>query len=459
MSADTTQKTTSGTTFVERLTQWRAKHFRDIVFAYILAIVIGICAGFCAFLLKWMIGKVTGWLTGGTDTASDRWIYFVIPVAGIVLTGIFVRYVVRMDITHGVSKLIVNLKRQIYKIKARILVSPMLASTLTLGFGGSAGSEGPIAYTGAAIGSNLARIFGLSPQLMMIMIGCGAGAGIAGIFKSPVGGFLFTLEVLRIELSTVSVIAVLVSSIAGAMTAYVLSGCTPDVVFAGIHPFDSDLILLFIALGIFCGIYSLYYSAVMKRMQKAYLAIKNPWIRNISGGMVLGAAILLFPSLYGEGYDVIAKMLATDYAAVASGSLWERFVDHPWSIIFMCAGIIMIKCFAASASNSSGGVAGDFAPTLFAGCFAGLFFALIINHLYPEAQLPAEEFAFVGMGGVMAGAIRAPLMALFLTVEMTGCYSLFLPVLIVCGISSVIVWLFSRRDFYARSLNIFEKFH
>lgn len=129
MSADTTQKTSSGTTIVERLTQWRAKHFRDIVFAYILAITIGICAGFCAFLLKWMIGKVTGWLTHGTDTASDRWIYFVIPVAGIVLTGIFVRYVVKTDITHGVSKLIVNLKRQIYKIKTRILVSPMLAST------------------------------------------------------------------------------------------------------------------------------------------------------------------------------------------------------------------------------------------------------------------------------------------------------------------------------------------
>lgn len=459
MPAEKSTSSTQGNAIVCRLSAWRARHFRDTVFGYFLASIIGICAGFFAFLLKWMIGKVTGWLTSGTGYADDNWVFLFIPVAGIVLTGIFVRNVVRVDITHGVSKLIASLKQQIYNIKARILVSPMIASTITLGFGGSAGAEGPIAYTGAAIGSNLARVFGLTPQLMMIMIGCGAGAGIAGIFKSPVGGFLFTLEVLRLELSTVSVIAVLVSSILGAMTSFVLSGCTPDVVFAGSHPFDSTLIPVFIALGIFCGFYSLYYSVVMKRMQKFYQRISNQWIRNIMGGIILAGAIILFPSLYGEGYDVIAKVLATDYSSMTNGSVWTRFGDTPVLLLLVSAGIIMVKCFAASASNSAGGVAGDFAPTLFAGCFAGLFFALFINHVYPEAQLPAEEFAFVGMGGVMAGAIRAPLMALFLTVEMTGCYSLFLPVLIVCGISSGIVWLFSRRDFYARSINIFEKFH
>lgn len=394
-----------------------------------------------------MIGGVTDCVQKWLHPGQVNWLYILIPVAGILLTGIFVRYVVRLDITHGINKVLAKLRQHIYNIKARVMLAPMIASTITLGLGGSAGSEGPIATTGAAIGSNFARIFGMSKRHMMIMIGCGAGAGIAGIFKSPLGGFLFTLEVMRLELTTVSVITLLASTITAAMTAYIFSGCTIDLLFAGEHPFDPALTPIYICLGIFCGIYSLYYSQIMKFMEGRYSKISNPWHRNITGGAVLGISLFLFPAMYGEGYGVMAKLLAGDYSTLTLSSPWHSFSPDALTIIAVCGGMLALKCFATSASNSAGGVAGDFAPTLFAGSIAGLFFALGVNHLFPGADLPVSDCVFVAMGGVMAGAIRAPLMAIFLTVEMTGCYTLFLPVLIVCLISFGVVRLVSHRNY------------
>ncbi len=433
---------------IASLTAWRKRCFSDSFFAPVLAVVIGLITGGCAFLLKKMIAAVSTLLQAGASATSVNWRYIILPIAGILLTGIFVRYVVKIDITHGIDKVLAKIRQKIYNIKSRVMVAPMLASTITLGFGGSAGSEGPIATTGAAIGSNFARWFGLPPKLMMIMIGCGAGAGIAGIFKSPLGGFLFTLEVLRLEMTTVSVITLLVSTITAATTAYILSGCTPDLLFLGEHTFDPATTPVYICLGIFCGVYSLYYSRVMKTMQRKYNSIANPWIKNLSGGTVLGVCLILFPSLYGEGYSVIAKLLADDYSAIVDNSPWYTANPTVLSLILISAGILLLKCFAASASNSAGGVAGDFAPTLFAGSIAGLLFALVANTFIPGVHIPASDCIFVAMGGVMAGAIRAPLMALFLTVEMTGCYTLFLPALIVCAISFGIVRLITHRNYF-----------
>ncbi|MDE6049744.1 MAG: chloride channel protein [Paramuribaculum sp.] len=435
--------------FIQILSNWREKHFNEAFFVPVLAVFVGIITGFFAFLLKKMIGGVSLWLHK-TFAGDIQWLMIFIPLVGILLTGIFVRYIVRLDITHGVSKLIAKLNNQIYKIKARVMAAPMLASSITLGFGGSAGSEGPIAYTGAAVGSNFAHWFGLSPQMMMVLVGCGAAAGIAGIYKSPIGGFLFALEVLRLELTTISVITVLLSAIVAVMTTYLCSGYSSDLPFDNDHIFSASMMPLFIVLGIFCGLYSFYYSTVMKSMDKRYDKVKNPWLKNLYGGLVLAASIYLFPSLYGEGYNIIGELFAGNLDSLSEGTLIGKFISGTPALLIICVGLLLLKCFAASASNGAGGVAGDFAPTLFAGSIAGLLFALITTSLMPQLELPFGDMVLLGMGGVMAGAIRAPMMALFLTIEMTGCYSLFFPDLIVCGVSFGVIRLLSNRDYFKR---------
>jgi len=434
-----------------RIAAWRRRYLRDSFFAPVLAVIIGLVTGFCAWVLKMMIKSITLFAQKGITAAGVHWQYIALPVAGIIITGIFVRYVVKLDITHGIDKILLKIKKHLYDIKSRVIIAPMIASSFTLGFGGSAGSEGPIATTGAAIGSNAARIFGLPQSMMLLMIGCGAGAGIAGIFKSPMGGFLFTLEVMRLELSTLSVITLLASTITAAMTAFVLSGCSIDLAFNGAHVFNPSSTPIYICLGLFCGLYSLYYSGIMKCMENVYGKIANPWLKNIAGGLVLGVSLFLFPSLYGEGYGIITELLAGNSAVLTAQSILCDAPVNGFTLIAACCGILILKSFAASASNSAGGVAGDFAPTLFAGSIAGLLFAASANYLFPGCKIPVEICVFSAMGGVMAGAIRAPFMALFLTVEMTGCYNLFLPVLIVCAVSFGVVRLASDRDYFART--------
>lgn len=412
---------------------------------FILAFITGLAAGTCASLLKMSIGWLTRCLTGSlTDSWPDRMLA-VLPVVGILLTGIFLRYILRCDITHGVSRIISRLKRHDYVMHPASVWSPMVASSITLGFGGSAGSEGPIAYVGAGIGSNLARRFGMSSREMKVLLGCGAAAGIAGIFKSPVGGFLFTIEVLRMELVTVSVVAVLTAAITAATVAYILSGFTPDLVYAAAPEFDPTMTGWLIALGIFIGLYAVYYSAMMSRMQKVYDSISSPWIRNIAGGSILAVALMLFPAMYGEGYGVIASILAGDPSPLVKGSVLES-AGTTEALILSSLLIILIKTFATSATNCSGGVAGDFAPTLFAGAVGGMLFATVAN-TYLGASLPMSQMAYAGMAGMMAGAVRAPLMALFLTIEMTGHYEFFLPLLIVSLISFGIVRLRNLHQF------------
>lgn len=412
---------------------------------FILAFITGLGSGACAYALKEMIRHASRWLTGGLHSEWPDWMLVALPVAGILLTGIFVRYILRHDITHGVSRIIGRLRDKNYTMRTSSIWSPMIASTITLSFGGSAGAEGPIAYVGAGIGSNLARWMHLTPAHMKILLGCGAAAGIAGIFKSPVGGFLFTLEVLRMELATISVMGVLTATVTAATTAYVLSGFTPDIAYAPASSFDPAMTGWFLALGVFIGLYALYYSSMMTVMQRVYNSIANPWLRNLSGGLILAVALMMFPALYGEGYPVITSLLAGDAAPLLKGSVLQS-AGAPAALTAAAALIVAIKTFATSASNSAGGVAGDFAPTLFAGAVGGLLFANIVR-IATGVELPAEQMVYAGMAGMMAGAVRAPLMALFLTVEMTGRYDFFFPLLVTTAVSFGIVRLRNLRRF------------
>lgn len=430
-----------------RLAALRRRYISDKPFMFVLATVVGLLAGAGAYLLKHMVGLLSGWLTAGFHSDGVNWLLLLLPLAGIVLTGVFCRYVLRGNPAHGVRQLMVDLKKRDYLLNPRIMFSPILASTLTLGFGGSAGSEGPIAYTGAAIGSNMARLFRLSPHMMMVMIGCGAGAGIAGIFKAPLGGALFTLEVLRMELSTVSVLVLLVCTITAGMTAFVLGDCTMDIAVENLATFDVSLIPYVLLLGVFCGFYSLYYSYIMKFVEKWLTKIRNPWMLNVAGGLMLAVTVVLFPALYGEGYGVVGKVLNGDFASLATDGMFSGGMSDIKVLVLVAAGTLAVKCFATSATNNGGGVSGDFAPTLFAGCVAGFVFASVMN-LWFGLELPVAQFALFGMAGVMAGAIRAPLMALVLTSEMAAAFEYFLPLLIASAISFGVVRLFTYDDYY-----------
>lgn len=419
----------------------------ETTFFLVLAFVTGLLTGVAAFLLKRMIGCVSQLLTSCFNADGPNYLLLLIPIVGIVLTGIFVRYILRYNVEHGVARLLDRIRNKRPVMKRRLTFGSMIASTFTLGFGGSAGSEGPIAFTGAAIGSNVARAMKMSPSMMMVMLGCGAGAGIAGIFKAPVGGALFTIEVLRMELTTTSVFALFIASITSALTAFVLSGCTFDVPWATIVPFDMSLIPWVIALGIFCGLYSYYYAWVMKKLSALFSSIKNQWIRNISSGAVLAVLVFLFPALYGEGYGVIGEIVNGNTSSLMRDSLWAGSPTAETTLLVVAAGILLVKCIATSASNSGGGVAGDFAPTLFAGAIAGLLFASAVN-LTGLATIDASHFALIGMGAVMAGAIRAPMMAIFLTIEMTASYSFIVPIVLSATISFAIVKALTPGSFY-----------
>lgn len=431
----------------EAFLAWRSRRVNDQAFLFVLAVVTGLFTGTCAAALKVLIDRLARYFTSHFDAAGPNYLLLVVPVAGIVLVGILQRYVLHQDLTHGVRKLGAALDAKRYRIPLSRCFTPMLASTITLGFGGSAGSEGPIASTGAAIGSNVGRLCRLEPKLMMIMIGCGAGAGIAGIFKAPVGGFLFTLEVLKMELTTMSVMALLLACITAAMTAYVLSGCTVDLSYLQMAPFDMHSVPFIVLLGVVCGFYSLYYSVIMKRMESFYDGLSNPWVRNVVSGGILAVLVFVFPAMYGEGYHVMDDMLNGNLVPVTADGFFASDSTMGWPLVLIVGGIMLVKAFACSAANCGGGVAGDFAPTLFAGCFVGFTMAAALN-LGFDLGLNVSGFAFCGMAGVMAGTIRAPFMALFLTAEMTDGFNLFLPLLAVCGISYGIVRIFRAPVYY-----------
>ncbi|MCM1518037.1 MAG: chloride channel protein [Pseudoflavonifractor sp.] len=431
----------------EAILQWRKRHISDNLFVFVLAVIVGALAGAGAFALKTAIATLSRWLTSGFNINGGNLLLLALPIIGILLTGIYLRYILHDNISHGTARLLHDISLKMYRLKRHLTYSPIVASTITLGFGGSAGAEGPIAYTGAAIGSNIGQAFRLSPRLLMILVGCGAGAGISGIFRAPLGGTLFTLEVLSLELSTLSVLALLVSAITSWMVVYICSGFTPDLVFIPATTSIPAILPMTALLGVFCGLYSLYYSKVMAKMTDVYEKMRNPWIRNLTAGAVIAVLIYLFPTLYGEGYGSMAKIFAGDAGIVARDSIFHSLGGQWWGIAVITAGILLAKCFATSATNSGGGVAGDFAPTLFAGCIAGLLFATVADNQF-GADVPVADFAFIAMAGVMAGAIRAPLMAIFLTVEMSGCYSLLLPVIVCVTVSYGVVRLVDSDAFY-----------
>lgn len=430
---------------------WRERHISEKQFLLVLALFVGIFGGFAAVILKTLIRIIEQLLTSDGPLTEANYTFFIYPVIGIILAGLYVRYVVRDPISHGVTRVLYSISQNKSRLKRHNIYSSIVASSITIGFGGSVGAEGPIVYTGAAIGSNLGSAFRMSPRILMILVGCGAAAGIAGIFKAPIAGMLFTLEILMIDLTAMSVMPLLISAIAATTIAYIFTGEDFEFFFAQSEPFMMGRIPFVIILGLFCSGVSIYFTKMLNMMENMFKRLHSPWIKILVGGAILSTLVFLFPPLYGEGYESINQLLNGDPASIVERSLFYPDRANVWIILLVIAAIIMTKSFATSATNGGGGVGGTFAPSLYVGCMAGFFFAFLLNTAF-DLNLSGKNFALMGMAGVMAGVMHAPLMAIFLTAELTGGYSLFLPLLIVAAISYGTTKMFVPYSIYTMRL-------
>ena len=430
---------------------WREKHISEKNFVIVLAFIVGIFSGLAALVLKFLIHYISTVLTAGVNLESGNYLYILLPAVGVVITALYVRYVVRDDISHGVTRVLYAISQNKSRLKRHNVYTSVLASSVTIGFGGSVGAEGPIVYTGAAIGSNLGRVFRMSPRILMILVGCGAAAGIAGIFKAPIAGMLFTLEVLMLDLTAVSVMPLLIASITSTTIAYVYTGYEFEFFFAQTEDFYTSRIPYVIMLGVVSGLISLYFTRVMSMMENFFGRFRNRWLKTLVGCSILSLLVFIFPPLYGEGYGSIVGLLGGDTSSIVNGSIFYNDRGEVWFLALFIGLIVLTKAFATSATNGAGGVGGTFAPSLYVGCMTGFLFAFVVNH-FGWVELSTKNFALIGMAGVMSGVMHAPLMAIFLTAELTGGYDLFLPLLIVSTISYGTIKFFEPYSIYTMRL-------
>ncbi|MBP3589569.1 MAG: chloride channel protein, partial [Muribaculaceae bacterium] len=347
-----------------RFILWRERHVKEKNFVLVLALFVGVFAGLAAMVLKWLIHTISGVLTTHINVAQGNYLYILLPSVGVVLVACYVRYIVKDNISHGVTRVLYAISQNKSRLKRHNIYTSVLASSVTIGFGGSVGAEGPIVYTGAAIGSNLGQMFRLSPRILMILVGCGAAAGIAGIFKAPIAGMLFTLEVLMLDLTTVSVMPLLIASITSATIAYAYTGYDFEFFFVQSDDFYMSKIPFAIVLGLVCGLVSLYFTRAMNMMENFFGRFRNPWNRTAIGCLILSTLVFLLPPLYGEGYGSINSLLNGDPSSIVDGSLFYGEGSRTWFIVLFIGVIILAKSFATSATNGAGGVGGTFAPSL-----------------------------------------------------------------------------------------------
>lgn len=438
---------------LQRFLLWREKHIKEKQFILILSFLVGIFAAFSALLLKFLIHWIQNFLTNNFSATGANYLYLVYPAIGIFLAGLFVRRVVKDDISHGVTKILYAISRRQGRIKRHNIWSSIVASSLTIGFGGSVGGEAPIVLTGSAVGSNLGSFFKMEQHTLMLLLGCGAAGAIAGIFKAPIAGLVFTLEVLMIDLTMTSLLPLLISAVTAATVSYVVTGTGAMFKFHLDQSFELSRIPYVIMLGIFCGLVSLYFTRAMNFAEGIFSKLRTPYKKLALGGGMLSILIFLFPPLYGEGYDTIELLLNgasnADWDSVMNNSF---FYGHSGLLLVYLAFILISKVFASSATNGGGGCGGIFAPSLYLGCIAGFIFAHLSNEFDISSFLPEKNFALMGMAGVMSGVMHAPLMGIFLIAELTGGYDLFLPLIIVSVSAYLTIIVFEPHSIYSMRL-------
>lgn len=443
--------TTTRISLLQRFILWREAHISERIFVLILSFIIGILTALAAFALKQLIGTIQHLLMPAIRQANV-W-YLILPPIGVLLTAGVVKLFIRDDISHGVTKVLGAMSQRKSRIKPHNTWSSLLASSITIGFGGSVGAESPIVMTGAAIGSNTGRLFKLEQRQLMLLVGCGAAGAIAGIFKAPIAGLVFVVEVLLLDLTLSSVLPLLISSVTSATMAYLLTGQQAMFSFYQSDPFTAERIPYVILLGIACGFTSLYFSKVMFALE-SWLKRRSNFLKRYGISMlILSVAIFLFPPLFGEGYNTLSDLMAGQYSSVTDNSIFDSFGSNYWVIFAFLLCTMLVKVFASVATNSGGGCGGLFAPSLFVGGLCGFVFAYALNFFpFIEVYLPQKNFVLMGMAGVMAGVMHAPLTGSFLIAELTGGYNLLLPLMLVAICSYGTIRIFMPHSIYSLRL-------
>lgn len=437
------------------VTEWIKGDHTERQVVMMISLMVGICTGLAAFVLKWLIEKIKHLLTSGFVAEDTNLLYLLFPAVGILLSMCFVRYIVRGDISHGVTKILYAMSRGRSRIKSHNKWSSIIASAITIGFGGSVGAEAPIVLTGAAWGSDFGKRFHLPPNTLTLLVGCGAAGAVSGVFKAPIAGLVFVLEVLMLDLSFSSLLPLLVTSITSVCVSYTLYGTAPLFDFNLSKAFTIDIIPGCIVLGMACGLVSLYFTRSMNWFEGVFGRLKKKRYKFMLGAVVLGVLIFFFPAMYGEGYDVINQLINN----VSAKEIMHNtlFYENDSNLLIYLGLVLLLKVFATTATNGGGGCGGVFAPSLFLGCIAGFLFGNLWNMGFRLSAghagfLSPQNCGLYGMAGLMSGVMHAPLTGIFLIAELTGGYDLFVPLMIVAVVSYLTINIFEPHSIYAMRL-------
>lgn len=440
---------------LQLITDWIKGNHTERQVVLMLSLIVGLCTGLTAFVLKSLIEEIKHLLTSGFGVEDANLLYLVFPAVGILITMLFVRYIVRGDISHGVTKILYAMSRGRSRIKSHNRWSSIIASAITIGFGGSVGAEAPIVLTGAAWGSDLGKRFHLPPKTLMLLVGCGAAGAVSGVFKAPIAGLVFVLEVLMLDLSFSSLLPLLVTSITSVCVSYAFYGTAPQFDFNLSKAFTIDIIPGCIILGVACGLVSLYFTRAMNWFEGIFARISKKRYKFLLGALVLGIMIYFFPVMYGEGYDVINQLINN----APPGDIMHNtfFFGDESNLLIYLSLVLFFKVFATTATNGGGGCGGTFAPSLFLGCIAGFVFANLWDIILglgtgQTCYLSAKNCGLYGMAGLMSGVMHAPLTGIFLIAELTGGYDLFVPLMIVSVVSYLTINIFEPHSIYAMRL-------
>lgn len=434
-----------------RILVWRLKHLSNRSFVILLGALIGIITGLAASFLKFAISNIRDFLTGGFDFQYVNLLYIAYPLLGIVITVFVARFILNEKSSHGVTDIIYAISKGSSKLAPLKMVSRMVTSAITTGFGGSVGIEAPISVTGAAIGSNMGQAFHLNYKSRSLLIGCGSASAIAAMFNAPIAGVIFTIEIILTEVTISSFIPLLIASVAGALVASAFSGGDSIFVYNLDYVLELAEIPWFITLGVLAGLISLYFIRINTWVESISVKIKRPFSKAIVGGLGLGLLIFVFPPIYGEGYNSIRLLLDGEVPKLLNSSFFAGEFNNSLILMLFLGFMILVKPLATAMTISAGGGGGVFAPSLFVGGITGFTFATGFNLIYPDSLSPAS-FTLVGTCGVMSGVLHAPLTAIFLIAELTQGYSLFIPLMLVSAISYSTIYYFEKNSIYTKKL-------
>lgn len=419
-------------------------------FLYLVAGIVGLLVGIAAVIIKNLVHFIQGALARGIQGDYRTYLIFILPIIGIALTVIFIKYINRKPVRHGIPGVLFAISRNNAIIRAHNLYSSVISSALTVGFGGSVGLEGPTVATGAAIGSNFGRVFNLNYKEVTLLLACASAGAMSAIFKAPIAGIVFAIEVIMLDLTMWAMIPLLIASATAALTSYMFLGQNVLYSFQVVEKFQMDQIHYYLILGAITGLVSVYFTKVYNAISGFFEKIDGVWKRLLIAGGLLGAIILLLPPLYGEGYEIVNQGLKGDIAQLFAGTLYESWQDNFILVVLVFIMIIGFKVVATTLTFAAGGIGGIFAPTLFMGANLGLLVGLVLNQMGVDVSI--SNMALVGMAGMIAGVVHAPLTAIFLIAEISSGYELFMPLMLVSTISFATTRYFVSNSVYTIQL-------